>query len=312
VLPCRTSGKRWISTLSTETTEDNSSVQPHHGSHSSSIQLVRTHGDSIQHAMILSYFDDSSDPRHEHYFASGGLMAEESQWKNFHVPWAVATIDLKEPFRSSDCECQQKQFSSWSKEDCNKLMDRLVGVICEQRLHGYASIVPIDEYRSVFPDSGEYDAYYLSVKHTIINMAEIGHGERERYGFGGMKCWFEHSETTSGPTRTIYHQLRSVDTWEQAKSLDSNIYFRDKNLHPLQAADLVAREAFKHFLNQGKRNTRIPLRRMSDLLNFIVWRRPQLEYLRDNGGPDNLELLTSWGRDHRPHPPQFETYWRNY
>jgi hypothetical protein len=127
-----------------------------------------------------------------------------------------------------------------------------------------------------------------------------------------MQCWFEHSETTSGTTRAIYRRLRSVDSWEQAQSLDSDVHFHDKTLYPLQAADLVAREAFKHFLNQGKRKTRIPLRRMSDLLNFIVWRRPQIEYLLDNGGPDNLGLLTSWGRDDRPRPPQFETYWGNY
>ena len=262
--------------------------------------------------MIVSYFDDSSDPRHEHYFASGGLIAGDHQWKNFHVPWAVATIDLQEPFRSSECECQHGQFRSWSKESCNKLMDKLVGVICEQQFHGYASIVPIDEYKAVFPDCAEYDAYYLSVKHTIINMAEIGHHERKRYGFGGTQCWFEHSETTSGTTRVIYDQLRAVVTWEQGKSLDSDVHFHDKTLSQLQAADLVAREAFKHFLNQGKRKTRIPLQRMGELLNFTVWRRPQLEYLRDNGGPNNLELLSSWGRDDRPPPPQFETYWGNY
>jgi hypothetical protein len=264
--------------------------------------------------MLLSYFDDSSDPQHKEYFAVGGLIGGEKQWADFYTPWAVATIKLKEPFRSTECECQQGQFKDWSVEDCNKLMADLVSVVLSQQLHGYASVVPISDYKAVFPGCGEYEPYYLAVRHTLINMAHIGRKAQGYDIFGGMECWFEDSDATSGTACRIYRELKALKTWPDASSL-KGFHLDDKTLRPLQAADLVAREAFKHFKNLGAIQTRIPVDRMRNLLSFCTWDRATLEYLRDNGGPNDLELLTSWGEwkaRNRPQPPTFKTFWRNF
>jgi len=264
--------------------------------------------------MLLSYFDDSSDSSHAEYFAVGGLIGGEKQWADFHTPWAVATIDLKEPFRSTDCECQQNQFVGWSIPDCNALMAKLVSIVLEQRLHGYASVVPIPEYKAVFPGCGEYDPYYLAVRHTLINMAHLGANVQGYEIFGGMECWFEDSDATAGSTCKIYRELRALKTWPDAFGL-KGFHLEDKTLHPLQAADLVAREAFKHFKNLGNIKTRFPVERMRNVLNFCTWDLATLEYLRDNGGPDDLQLLTSWGMWQelgRPQPPTFLTFWKDF
>src|ERR1022692_4521708 len=162
------------------------------------------------HAMLLSYFDDSSDGKHRYYFAVGGLVGPESQWSDFHAPWALATKNLKEPFRSTECECQEGQFKGWDKSDCDALMDRLVSIVLDQRIHGYASVVPIATYKSVFPNCDEYDPYYLAIRHSIINMGELGHKEQRLRGTGGMKCWFEDSTATRGKTRLIYEALQRI------------------------------------------------------------------------------------------------------
>jgi hypothetical protein len=131
------------------------------------------------------------------------------------------------------------------------------------------------------------------------------------YNIGhSVKLWFEDSDTTSPSTFRIYQALRKLKTWPPASRL-SNIDFGGKELCPLQAADLVAREAFKHISNLGVRPTRIPAKRMGDRLNFVVWNRETLEYLRDHGGPTNLELLTSWG-DQGEKVPQMKVFWRNF
>lgn len=257
------------------------------------------------HAMLFSYFDDSSDDRRQKYFAAGGLIGGEDQWFTFDMRWLDATRELKEPFRSTDCECNHGQFKRWKKQKCNALMDKLVTVIRFHQLMGFASIVPITEYRQVFPDSEEFDPYYLAVTHTIINMATLGYNIRH-----GVKLWFEDSTVTSQSTLRIYQSLRGLKTWNAAFRLQ-NIDFGGKELCPLQAADLVAREAFKHIDNLGSRPTRIPTKRMHDSLSFIVWNRPTLEYLRDNGGPNNLELLTSWGLHGRTVPPM-TVFYRNF
>ena len=35
------------------------------------------------HAMLSGYFDDSSDPTREQYFAVGGIIGLSSKWKRF-------------------------------------------------------------------------------------------------------------------------------------------------------------------------------------------------------------------------------------
>src|SRR4029077_4253631 len=131
----------------------------------------------------------------------------EKQWNDIHVPWAVATIDLEEPFRSTDCETHRGQFEGWDKPDCDRLMDKLVTIILDRQLHGFASIVPSAAYKEVFPNSGEYDPYYLAVRHTIINMATIAHRVGQAIANVGMDCWFERSGATSGTTLRLYEEL---------------------------------------------------------------------------------------------------------
>lgn len=255
--------------------------------------------------MVFSYFDDSSDQCREKYFAAGGLIGGENQWFTFDLLWLDATRELKKPFRSTDCECNHDQFKNWKKPKCNALMDQLVTVIRFHKLMGFASIVPIDLYRQVFPKSGEFDPYYLAVAHTIINMAVIGHNIRHE-----VKLWFEDNPATKPSSNRIYDGLRALTDWRPSAKL-KGISFDPKTLCPLQAADLVAREAFKHIDNLGLRPTRIPTKRMGDSLNFIVWNKNALEYLRDNGGPADLHLLAHWGEQGKP-VPRMTVFWRNF
>lgn len=266
------------------------------------------------HAMLLSYFDDSSDSRRERYFALGGLVATEEHWlaSDFHMKWAVATASLKDPFRSTECETQHGQFKNWKKEECTALMDRLTSIIIDSQLSGFACVVPVQLYNAIFPGSSLYDPYYLAVKSTIVVMAELGRENQYPHGFGGMRCWFEDSENTTGKTFEIYRGLRGVKSWDAAQFLAPAPEFETKRLWQLQAADLVAREAFKHFDNLGNRNTRIPVNRLDKRLNFCCWNRETLLYLRDHGGPDDLEALTAW-KTNSPPPPPFDGYWgQNY
>lgn len=256
--------------------------------------------------MLFSYFDDSADKRRQKYFACGGLIGGDRQWHTFDLRWIDATHELDKPFRSTECECGHGQFadeSKWPKPKRDDLMAGLVGLIREYRLSGFASIVPIDLYREVFPGSALYDPYFLAVKHTIINMAVIAERIGER-----MKLWFEDSESTSGTSLNIYHKVRST-SWKPAARL-GGIAFEDKKLCPLQAADLVAREAFKHMDNLGVRPTRVPVKRLQQRLSFIVWNKETLGHLRDNGGPEDYMLLTNWGMNGPV--PKMQVFWRNF
>ena len=158
-------------------------------------------------------------------------------------------------------------------------------------------MIPIQEYHSVFPGSGEYDPYFLALKHMLINMAYIGAMMTERarrHAIIGIKIWHEESPATTAGAFQTYGELKALKKWEDGNYL-SGFAVANKKLMALQGADLLAREAFKHADNLGIRPTRRPVKALKNRINFHLWNRECLEYLRSSGGPSNLEALTMWG-----------------
>lgn len=61
-------------------------------------------------AMLGGYLDDSSDHHRDHYVSFGGILGDVRQIDLFNLLWIDATHELKEPFRSTDCETGHGQF----------------------------------------------------------------------------------------------------------------------------------------------------------------------------------------------------------
>jgi hypothetical protein len=237
--------------------------------------------------LLESYFDDSADERRNRFYACGGFIGGREQWDAFLMHWSHVTHGLKKPFRSTDCETGHGQFGDWPKPRRDDLMAQLVGILHRVMLRGFASIIPVQEYKAAFPQCGEHDAFLLALRQTIMNMAYIA--EKLKHD---VDLWFEH-----GPIdRLILEVFNSIVDWKgwtPARRL-RGMHFDTKKLRPLQAADLIAREAFKHIDNLGVRPPRIPVLRMEGGLYFVFWNASALRYLSMNGGPDNLELLSKW------------------
>jgi hypothetical protein len=216
--------------------------------------------------------------------------------------WSSATKGLTEPFRSTDCETQHGQFEGWQKADCDALMKSLVRAILSAYVFGVGSIVPVEDYRAMFPDAGEYDPYFLALKHTLINMAKVGAGPPYDWlGDMDVRIVCEDSDTTSSGAFRVYQELKAFPGWTWGRAL-AGFSTVSKKLMALQAADMVAREAYKHAANLGERKTRKPVKVLNERLSFHLWTRETLEFLRDNGGPSNLDALTNWGKPGPPRP----------
>lgn len=247
-------------------------------------------------AMYFAYFDDSADERKERFIVVGGLIADELVWDRFELLWLSATHELKEPFHATDCEGGFEEFADrvkWPKSKRDALMASLVGLIREHRLGGFASVVPVSDYRDVFPGSEKHAPYCLALKHTLVNMAQIGVDLSSN-----VQCWFEKGDA-DGESLRIFNQMTSLHSWKNGRRLTS-IAFHSKTRVPLQAADLMAREAFKHHDNIGIRPVRKPVLALWNSISFHCWTRDSLEHLKGLGGQENIEALTSWPRSGAP------------
>jgi len=250
-----------------------------------------------QYAMILeSYFDDSSDDKRENYRAYGGLIGSAEQWDAQLLGWNNATYGLEEPVRSTDCEGGHGQFKGVDKAERDARMASMVDVIKTTKLGGFASIVPVRIYRQVFPNSRPNDPSLLALRQAIMNMAYIANNFQM-----DVQMWFELGNENASITKA-FESIMGYSSWTPAKRLRS-LLFDTKRCVGLQAADLVAREAFKHIANRGIRRMRIPVIRLSDRLAFVLWNKETLEFLAKNGGPEDVGLLADW--DNRPGAPKF-------
>ena len=177
-------------------------------------------------------------------------------------------------------------------------MKQLVGVLSQFNIYGYASIVPADTYKKAFPGCGEHDPLFLAATQTIHNMVQLAHNAK-----ADVSMWFEGSDVYPAIAR-IYNKVR--ESKQPGAFRMKGISGATKELRPLQAADLVAREAFKHSDNFGIRPVRKPVKELADYLYFIRWTDKALQYLADYGGPENHELLLKW--DTIPEAPRLEMF----
>lgn len=162
-------------------------------------------------------------------------------------------------------------------------MARLTNVVRQLRLYGYASIIPIAAFKEVFPLLKEHEAFHVAMAHVAVNMARIAD-----QGNMDAAVWFENG-SHGGAAKDIFDSLKKT-TWKPAQRLRGP-YFGPKELRPLQSADLIAREAFKHIDNLNVRPIRKPLIKLSQTLFFMLWNQGTLEHFAANGGPKNLQAM---------------------
>lgn len=264
-------------------------------------------------AVVRGYFDDSGDGKHERFASIGGIIGHPRAWEIFDSRWSVATYDLPGPFHATDCDSNPPKgiFKGWTKDRADTLMASLVKIIPEAKLMCFGSIVPVPLYRKIFPGSKEDDPYLLAVRHMIVNMAMIGSEIAGSFAEAdGVKIWCEDDRDTSAEAIRIYQALKHLDGWEDGKYL-KGFAVASKELNAIQGADLIAREAFKHIDNLGLRRMRRPVRKLRDSATFHVWDEACLAYLKANGGPTNLRLLTEWGYKKPPEVPEMPNFYRS-
>jgi len=244
--------------------------------------------------MIHGFFDDSADPKMEDFAVCGGIFADEANSFQLSKRWRKVTKNLREPFRSTNCECQQGQFKSWSKQQCDLLMSELVGILSDPnlRIGVIATSVPIPLYKETFPNSHRDDPYRLAIRHLLVGMARIARKKRD-----SVKCWFERGSNGGDIAKAFKEvsEYRFRDPLLQMRF--SELDFGTKLIPQLQAADLVAREGFKVGANFGERPIRKPLERLWQHAGIVIWSKDYLTRLRDVGEPLSVESLDNMPDD---------------
>jgi hypothetical protein len=153
------------------------------------------------------------------------------------------------------------------------------------RLGGIGFAASIPDYGSIFGLTGEYDTYLFCLKCVLIFIANIAENNRL-----DVRFWVEEGPV-SGRAYQQYLDLKAVKEWKAHRRMAS-FKSQGKKVIGLQAADLMAREAFKFMYNIGSgRDIRKPLLRMADRITLNGWHGESLRDLKENWGTTNRDLI---------------------
>ncbi|HXB61906.1 MAG TPA: hypothetical protein VNU94_03510 [Acidobacteriaceae bacterium] len=237
------------------------------------------------------YLDDSGDDKKNKYVVCGGILGDEFGLTFTDAYWSGLTGHLKNPFRSTECECQQGQFKDWKKVDCDKLMQDLVGVLnCDGMFAGLiGTAVPVQIFRKIFPNAHPDDPFRLAVRHVMVGVVRMA----IRNDTCAKLC-FEKGPNDADVRRAYDDACQFVFPSAGINRL-AGLSFSDKSAPLLQAADLAARECFKAAVNRGVRPTRKPLKRLWGQSGMLEFDESCLLRLKNAGGPTDIRAIVEMG-----------------
>lgn len=202
--------------------------------------------------MFVAYFDESGTQRGSPVVAVAGFLAPEKQWARLQVEWAKVLQDEKlSYFHMTDWENRQGQFKGWDNDRRIAVYRRLIGIIQRRITIPVFSGVKTKDYAEVkiwerFHNMPKSPYAFCSVMcmRLLVNWADaVGHQEPIAY-------IFESGAMNRGELMAGHSAIMRDEKNKRRYRLGSFTYADKRELSPLQAADILAYEAYKYLRNE--------------------------------------------------------------
>jgi len=213
---------------------------------------------------LSAYFDDSGTHKGSLVTAIGGCVAREEQWDVLTRVWAKALKNEGvQQFHATDLENGYGEFKGWSEERKRGFFKTLTNIVRGYAKTAIAGLVIVEEYKEVVPQwarrtpafGDEYNfCFQMCVGQTASWIAALNPPmpATEQVAF-----MFDQQGKVEGVTRRNYSQIKQFR--DPADRMGALTFGEKKRFIPLQVADYIAYEAYKHLDNRVRRSGR-PLR----------------------------------------------------
>jgi Protein of unknown function (DUF3800) len=214
-------------------------------------------------AMLIAYADDSNRGRTKSAYVLAGFLAKTESWLAFGHAWK-AVLDLPPAisyFKSREAAFRIGQFRGWSVDDVGTRINQLVALITDETfgIRRVCISVPIKHYTRIFKgrvdkrfDNPFFLPHYSLIQQTLRYLAIERHETTDKVNF-------IFDEATNREKRLIRASWEYFETYgaRDTRSLygDEPDFKSDKDVLPLQAADLYARHARLFYDARAKGNT---------------------------------------------------------
>lgn len=215
------------------------------------ISLAMFKEDNELVGMLSGYFDESGTDRGNRTAVVAGYVGSDFQWEKFVARWTKMLNEAHvEILHRSDLENFRGEFSQangWNPSRRTDLVRKAHSIIKTCTYSAIGSTVVKDDFDSVMPNWAKQlfgGVYGWCAFWCVLAMR----GWCEERHHGDAIAWvFESGKDTHG----IGEMFKALRWPELSSSYRINsVRFAGKELKPLQAADALAYELFKHTENQ--------------------------------------------------------------
>ena len=250
--------------------------------------------------MPLAFVDDSGSGGDSPYFVLAGYCASEATWEAFWPDWQ-SVLDLPPKlayFKMSEAETLRGQFAGFTTEGRAKRVNQFIDVILAHDLQEASIAVPDEYYREILDPllPGKVaNPYYMAFIGLVSALAGLN---RHRGSTETTDFIFDEQKGIESKALKMYHRLKALSPHRQ---LGRVVYRSDREMLPLQAADLIAwqmrrfrcsfepvREELRRLHSGSRREFRSTLtkRHLQRLANAL---NDNLPALREQFGEDRVD-----------------------
>jgi len=214
-----------------------------------------------------AYFDESGANPNDPALTLAGFISDEERWGAFSDKWKRAVVDSwgLRYFHMADFEARQGQFKDWSRDDESKRrLDYLLTLITDHVLGLVSVSFPRDLFLAYFPPRPKrIERLYLMTAGAVL--LEASTFPKERAPGQKMALVFESGARGRHQVQQAYDGLPPGTA--NHLNFVSLTFATKEEFEPLQAADILAYETFRHFpkvYGSESRPVRYPLKKILD------------------------------------------------
>jgi hypothetical protein len=206
---------------------------------------------------IIAYFDESYDREHSHVFALAGWTAWNTEWERLNSEWRAVLAEYGiADLHMRDYESGWGQYKGWERTRKIEFLSALIDTFGEGSASpssgplGFWSALPLKDYERYVggrPLKWEDHHSFVCFVHCISRMLPFTRGMPQ-----GVKIDFVFDSNPNLETRTraIFSQLPFLPEFAEFHHRFGDVRFASRrDTPPLQAADLLAYECYKHVVN---------------------------------------------------------------
>lgn len=228
--------------------------------------------------MLEAYFDESGTHSGSKVLSVAGYIAEKDQWLKFIDEWASALqkagLPPNRPFHAVDFESRRGDFENWPRDA--RMVDfhrELLGIVRRRVRQGFSIALDMNAWdelvvhpvraAGIGPAGGAHSAYSFALAHCLVQIEKWA----DEFDVSDQIAYFlESGAGFGGDIDSIHRTLKDEKSRYRFQSLT---VVEKHTFIPLQAADVLAYESYKHWLNfefSGKtRPERLSFEKLMDI-----------------------------------------------